>query len=346
MSDGIPLDPWQQITLSRPRVEAYLKRIQLPLSTLDEKPSLPLLAKLMQSQLENIPKDTTPMHVEEWDGPSKPIKLSSVLRMPEGVEAFDRIVTENKGAFCFAVNPTFAAFLRFFGFQVSELVGRTFKSLGNDPRTHPDGWKWGMLTHELMVAHWEGSDARYLVDAAWGPWGCPVPVKLSSGETVLGLNEYEGFKIVNEQLPLSPHQTPPIDTMPGWTFYRFIPPPNTPLSLPIDDSTPGYWSPQFHFHLLSIPLLDYRLLHHFSATHEVGSFYAFWLVTRLLPGTGGARRSMMFAEKEGQDVRRAKVYTTGGHDGKGCLEGRDVEWVDMETGPMREYLEREFGYKF
>ena len=36
--------------------------------------------------------------------------------------------------------------------------------LGENPLTHPLGWHWGTLTHELLVVDWEGSDGRYLVD--------------------------------------------------------------------------------------------------------------------------------------------------------------------------------------
>ncbi|GAA6026654.1 hypothetical protein JCM10207_008916, partial [Rhodosporidiobolus poonsookiae] len=78
---------------------------------------------------------------------------------------------------------------------------------------------------------------------------------------------------------------------------------------------------------------------------ELASFTAFWLVTKLIPGTGGARRSMMYADKEGQP-RRAKMYTTGGTEGKGSLEGRDVEWVDMEIEPMKAVLKEQFGFGF
>jgi hypothetical protein len=180
MADGIPLDPWKQVALTREQAVEYLERIQLPSSTVSEPPSLELLSKLLQSQLENVPKDTTPMHVSEsqWTSQDEhePIKLTSALtNMPEGTIAFDRIVKQHKGAFCFAVNPTFSAFLRVFGFRVSELVGRTFKNLNNDPLTHPDGWKWGTFTHGFEVVDWPGSEKRYLVDAAWGPWACPVP---------------------------------------------------------------------------------------------------------------------------------------------------------------------------
>ncbi|GAA5967373.1 hypothetical protein JCM21900_000349 [Sporobolomyces salmonicolor] len=346
--DGIPLDPYVQQVFSKEDAELYLDRICLPRSTLEQQASAELLETLMLAQLEHIPKDTSPLHVPEkqWDRPNTPIKLGSAFTgMPESVSSFDRIVKCRKGAFCFAINASFSAFLRVFGFRISELVGRTFKSLGNDPLTHADGWKWGTMTHELMVADWEGSGARYLIDGAWGPWALARPIKLVNGETPMGLNDYEAFRLVEEYLPLSPSQTQPIDRIPGWTLYRRITPPGQPVSLPITSDSPGFWSPQFHFHLISIPLLDMRLYHHFSASHELASFTAFWLVTKLIPGTGGARRSMMYAEKDGEG-KRAKVYTTGGHEAKGSLEGRDVEWVEMETEPMKAYLKKEFGFGF
>lgn len=92
-------------------------------------------------------------------------------------------------------------------------------------------------------------------------------------------------------------------------------------------------------------MLDFALYHHFSASHALASFTAFWLITKVMPGTKGARRSIMYADKEGSP-RRAKVYTTGGEESEGSQEGRDVEWVDMETGPMKALLEKQFGFVF
>ncbi|GAA6060951.1 hypothetical protein JCM10212_006533 [Sporobolomyces blumeae] len=343
------LDPFHQALLSPSQAIDYLDRISLPRSLIDERPSFELLSRLLLAQLEQIPKDTTPLHVAEaqWASPPSVIKLSTAYtNMPESTSAFDRVIKQRKGAFCFAINATLSAFLRSFGFRVSELVGRTFKGdPANDPATHPDGYKWGTMTHEMMVVDWPGSDGRYLVDGAWGPWACPVPIKLSNGETVMGLNDYEAFRLVEEFLPMTPGRSQPIDQLKGWTFYRRITPPGRRVELPIDASSPGHWVPFFHFHLSSIPLLDFKLYHHFSASHELASFTAFWLVTRLIPDSGGARRSMMYAEKAGEGTR-AKVYTTGGHDAKGSLEGRDVEWVEMETETMREYLKKEFGFGF
>jgi len=117
--DGIPLDPYIQLTLDPQQVLQYVERIQLPPSTLDEPPSFELLSKLLLAQLENIPLDTSPLHVPEADWEvSKPIKLSSSFTgMPEGISAFERIITEKKGAFCFC-----ELLLDFHEFQADELT--------------------------------------------------------------------------------------------------------------------------------------------------------------------------------------------------------------------------------
>ncbi|KAJ7672256.1 arylamine N-acetyltransferase 1 [Mycena polygramma] len=346
-----PAEPYAQAKLNRTEATAYLERIKLPSNLVDSPPSLSLLSTLFLAHLEQIPKDTSPLHVPEgqWNGASTPIKLGSAFtNMPLGASAFDRIVHENKGAFCFSINATFASFLRYFGFTISELVGRSFKSLGNDPLTHPDGFKWGTLTHQLLVAGWPDSADRYLIDGAWGPWNLAKPIKLTTdpaGEIIAGLNEFEAYRLVYEELPLSPHMTKPVDNIAGYTLYRRIAPVGTPHALPITANSPGYWSPLFHFHLISVATADFKLYHHFSASHEMAAFTAFWLITRLIPGSSGARRSMMYAEKAGEG-KRAKVYTTGGPEAQGSDEGRDVEWVDMETGAVKEYLAKEFGFKF
>jgi len=139
----------------------------------------------------------------------------------------------------------------------------------------------------------------------------------------------------------------PIDSVPGWTLYRRVAPAGEAV-FPINPASPAaHWTPHFHFKLISIPTLDIQLYNHYSATHHLAFFTGHWLVTRALPGTGGARRSMMFRERPGQTGKRtAKLATTGGTEARGSTESRDVEYVEMETGPVKEVLAREFGFKF
>ncbi|KAL8286393.1 hypothetical protein RQP46_004410 [Phenoliferia psychrophenolica] len=316
-----PQNPFSTTACDRSAAAAYLTRIKLPHALLDAPPTLELLSQLFLAQLESVPKDTSALHATAaaWDGPSIPIVLASNYPgMPVGTASSDLIVKESRGAFCFSIN-----------------------SLGENPLTHPLGWHWGTMTHEILVVDWEGSDGRFLVDGAWGPWNQPVPIKLEDGNVVPGLNSFEAFQVRYEDLPLSPWMPKPIDNIKGWTLSRYIPQVGTKIAYPITEETPGYWTPLFHFLPISIPVLDFALYHHFSATHDLASFSHFWLITKVIPNSGGARRSMMYTDKEGMP-RKAKVYTTGGEESNGSQEGRDVEWVDMETGPMKAYLRQNF----
>lgn len=161
----------------------------------------------------------------------------------------------------------FATLLRSLGFRVSEVVARCYKNLGQNPVTHPEGYKWGTFTHELLVVDWpkaEGSD-RYVVDGAWGPWACNVPLKLAAETVVPGLNSYEAFRLVKEELPLSQGMAKPIDNIEGYTVSRWVTPPGVKIQLPIvEGQTEGYWSPFYHFLPLSIPLLDHGMYHWYS----------------------------------------------------------------------------------
>ncbi|KAJ6495770.1 arylamine N-acetyltransferase 1 [Mycena vitilis] len=330
------------------QVAAYLKRIELATSLAESPPSLELLSELYLAHHYHVPKDTTVMHCskEAWLGPSQPIELrSSLYAMPLRTAAFDRIVGQHAGGYCWANNPTFAALLRGLGFRVSEVATKVFKNWANlDPADKVIKDKWGTITHLVLIVDWPESADRYVLDVGFGGGGCPIPVPLCDGATVAGLNPFEAWTIRNEPLPHDPADTPPIDVILGWTMYRRTPPKGESFSGPPDAETRSTWAHQFHFLLASITVRDIGLYDHYSQAHPLAAFTGFFLVTRLLPGTGGARRSVMFAEHMAKDgVRRARVHTTGGAADDGP---RDIEYVPMETGPMRAFLEREFGFVF
>ena len=145
-----PQNPFSVATVTRDKAASYLTRIKLPHTLLDAPPTLELLSQLFLAQLENVPKDTSALHAPaadvraasrsspavrklthpelQWDGPSVPIVLgSSFTGMPVGAAASDLIVKKSRGAFCFSINATLAAFLRFWGYRVSEMVTRCYK---------------------------------------------------------------------------------------------------------------------------------------------------------------------------------------------------------------------------
>ncbi|KAJ7502945.1 arylamine N-acetyltransferase 1 [Mycena galericulata] len=334
--------------LTREHVAAYLTRIELATSLADSAPSFEVLSAVYLAHHLHVPKDTTSMHCpkDAWNGPSQPIVLRSALSaMPLRTAAFDRIVRLHAGGYCWANNPTFASLLRGLGFRVSEVAAKVWKNWANmDPLDTVVKNKWGTVTHMVLIVDWPESGGRYVLDVGFGGGGCPIPMPLRDGATVAGLNPFEAWTLRYEPLPHDPADTPPIDVIPGYTMYRRTPPPGTTFSSAPDADTPSTWAHQLHFLLASITVRDIGLYDHYAQVHPLAAFTGFFLVTRLLPGTGGARRSVMFAEHMARDGdRRARVHTTGGAAGEGP---RDIEYIPMETGPMRAFLEREFGFVF
>ncbi|KAK4053166.1 hypothetical protein OIV83_001901 [Microbotryomycetes sp. JL201] len=351
-----PPNPFTDAALSDEAVRQYLARIKVDLEWIRRPPSLELLAELQLKHLENVPKDTTSLHVkeDEWNG-SRAITMASAWGgMPQpGDAAFERIVTQHRGAFCFTTNSLFARLLRSFGFRVSECVSRCYKALGNDPRVHPEGWIWGSITHELLFVDWPESLAqgkRFIVDAMWGPNNLALPIELNDGESIHGLNEFEAYQLRYELLPLSAEMPRPVDTIKGWTMYRRC---GTPVGKPIDlaavagdDSTDGsFWSPLYHVLPISVPVQDIALYQHYSASHALASFTNFFMVTKLVPGGKGARRSLMYAPREGEEKALAKVFTSDGPEAQGSTEHRDVRWIPMETAAMKQWLQEEMEFK-
>ncbi|KAJ7647658.1 arylamine N-acetyltransferase 1 [Roridomyces roridus] len=326
------------------QIAAYLTRIELAPALADSAPSLKLLSDVYLNHHLHVPKDTTSMHVtkEAWNGPSQPIVLGSSLNaMPLRTAGFDRIVRLHAGGYCWANNPTFAALLRGLGFRVSEVSAKVYKNWANlDTLDKIVRNRWGTITHVVLVVDWPGSGDRYVLDVGFGGGGCPIPMPLRNGATVLGLNPYEAWTLRHEPLPHDPEDEPPIDVIPGYTMYRRTSQVGF-CSVP-DADTPSTWTHQLHFLLASVTIRDIGLFDFYSQGHPLAAFTGFFLVTRLLPG--GARRSLIYSENMACDGKRlARVYTTGGLGGDGP---RDVEYVPMETGPMRAFLEREFGFVF
>ncbi|KAJ7287234.1 arylamine N-acetyltransferase 1 [Mycena rebaudengoi] len=275
------------------QVAAYLTRIELPASLAASPPSLSQLSAVYLAHHLHVPKDTTCMHVPPaaWNGPSVPIVLG--------------------GGYCWANNPTFAALLRSLGFRVSEVAAKVFKNWAPlDPRDTDLRDRWGTITHLVLIVDWPGSGERFVLDVGFGGGGCPIPIPLRDGATLKA-----------EPLPHDPADEPPIDVIPGYTIYRRTPPPPPSSSSPAtfacypappDLTTPSIWAHQAHFLLASITIRDIGLYDHYSQAHPLAAFPNFFLVTRLLPGTGGARRSVMFSGAHGS--RRGCATRKGPHN--------------------------------
>ena len=75
-----PQNPYSTSAITREAAHAYLERIRLPPTLLDSPPTLDLLGRLFLAQLENIPKDTSSLHVPAAAVRSVPVVSESRLR--------------------------------------------------------------------------------------------------------------------------------------------------------------------------------------------------------------------------------------------------------------------------
>ncbi|GAA5888060.1 hypothetical protein JCM6882_000267 [Rhodosporidiobolus microsporus] len=327
--------------------ERYLERIGLPASLADAKPSLELLEKLLMANHLTIPFSSASIHVpaEDWLGPNKPIELRRGPGMELGKKNFERLITKKQGGYCYSTNPTCAAFLRGFGFRVSEIGARVYLHRGKDPREV--GIWWSQMTHVALLVDWEGSEDRWLFDIGFGGGACPIPIPLRDGATTHSLSKNESFLLREETMPVGDLQTIP-DPPRGFTLYRRVVPAGYAIEDPAtaDADSVGFWTPAQHLTIATIAPEDMVVADFYSSFHPEAAWTNAFVVSLLLPN--GARRTLAhgiaaLARGAPQDGRKyAKLYT------KEAIKGEeyDVEWVPFETEPIRKVLEKEYGFLF
>ncbi|MDR2606144.1 MAG: arylamine N-acetyltransferase [Oscillospiraceae bacterium] len=129
---------------------AYLDRIRFSGGT---EPNYDTLYKLHTGHTFNIP-------FENLDVANKlPISLA--------LDAlFDKLVTRNRGGYCFEMNGLFSHVLQTVGFAVTPLLARTAFAPG----------KYSAKLHEVLLVEFEGS--RYLADVGYGNNGIAAPLPL------------------------------------------------------------------------------------------------------------------------------------------------------------------------
>ncbi|GAA5978889.1 hypothetical protein JCM11641_003604 [Rhodosporidiobolus odoratus] len=337
--------PPKAAMLDRADSEAFLERIGLPASVVDDKPSFELLASILMRCHLSIPFSSTSIHVphQDWKGPNKPIELKRGPGMELGKGNFDRIVKRKQGGYCYANNPLAAAFLRGFGFRVSEVGGRVYLHRGKDPKEA--GIWWSPATHVALIVDWEGSEERYLFDIGFGGGGSPVPMPLRDGATTGSLSPSESFLLRKEKLLVGDLPTF-LDPPEGWMLYRRI----VPARYVIKDHTkaddePGHWTPAFHLTGTTSPS-DQLVADYWSSNASDAPWTNAFISSLLLPD--GARRTLVHGipaierDAPADGKKYAKLYT------KEAIKGEeyDVAWIPFETGPIRQVLEREFSYLF
>lgn len=130
-----PTNPFSTEALRPDQTAAYLARLRLPSSTLSQGPSLAQLTELFYAQCLWIPKDTSSLHVPpgDWNGPSRTIELgrnhggSSPGGMSDDPErAFELVVGQNRGGFCFVTSGLWMRLLRALGYRVSLCATRCY----------------------------------------------------------------------------------------------------------------------------------------------------------------------------------------------------------------------------
>ncbi|GAA5899295.1 hypothetical protein JCM6882_009306 [Rhodosporidiobolus microsporus] len=319
--------------LSRTHASAYLTRLSLPQALLDAPPSLDLLRRLQSTHILTVPFESLAVHVRDWHYLDAEIHLGGGQTVALGEGAYKRIVELKRGGYCFSLNSTYAALLRYFGFRVSECAGRVFSEQLKDPAEV--GWDWQSTSHQISIVDWEGSDGRWLSDVGFGR-SCAYPIPLQDGAEATGIPSADAYRINRtDRFPgTSPDVLP--DAAPVWTVYRRC----------LSPSLQPYWSPVYAFLLQSVPFRDFITYNHFQSTHPNARFRTFFCCTIL--HENGERSTLRWEEglkdEKGQKsarFSRTSAPTEGKRETE--IEGR---WVEMKVGKVREILEGVFGMEF
>lgn len=150
-------------------IKAYLERIKI-----DDvrKPDLEFLAHLQNQHLLCVPFENLDIHREGHE----------IILDYERL--YDKIVTRNRGGFCYELNGLFCWLLRELGYRVDMLQAEVFSEKKDE---------WGPpFDHMTLLVHLEES---YLVDVGFGD-SARSPIRMPDGET-----EYVGgkFRLVTEE---------------------------------------------------------------------------------------------------------------------------------------------------
>ncbi|BGP46102.1 hypothetical protein JCM10450v2_001942 [Rhodotorula kratochvilovae] len=330
--------------------EAYLERLALPRGFAVEPPSVDLLSRILLAHHLSVPYDSSAIHVgpEQWKaGKNEPREIAwrAGPGMDLGRRNFERVVLERQGGYCYSLNQLAAAFLRGFGFRVSEVGARVYLHRGKDPAEV--GYFWSQTTHICLIVDWEGADGRWFLDFGFGGGGCPIPIPLKHGATSPSLSRTESFLLCEEAMPVGDGDLASTmhDPPPGWTLYRRVVPAGTVIPSAADAHCgPGFWTPCIHFTPATLAPLDILMADFYNSRHAEAPWANIFITSRLLPN--GARKTLCHGIPaiEGdapQDGRKyAKLYSKEGIKG----EEYDVEWVPYNTQAVGRVLEREFGF--
>lgn len=177
-------------------------------------------------------------------------------------------------------------------------------------------------------------------------------IPFSDGTEKTSFPEHEKYKLERcEQLKVEPGW-PISDAQPTWIVYH--------LEYPKTDTSANLrqpcWSPVYAFVQQTVSYNDFAVYNHYNSTHPAATFVNFFVATQLRKD--GTRLTLSFSEKAASGnanghagKRMAKLAVSGGAVAKPGKEAdlkqpRDVQYIEMKVGQIKEVLEREFGFRF
>lgn len=170
----------------------YLERIGVKF----EDPTPEYLRRLQEAHMTNIPfENTTIMAKSNRNDKSLSLEFESL---------FDKLITNNRGGFCYELNGAFGELLRALGFEVTNLAALMISSSGY----HPDP---GIIDHMVLAVDFD--EERYFVDVGGGNTA-RTPMRLNHAEEDISGN----YRIITLD---SPVEAEGLDTEYHLTLQKF-----------------------------------------------------------------------------------------------------------------------------
>lgn len=254
------------MTQSRP-VASYLARIRLPAAPPCDRAGL---AAIQAAHRQAIP-------FENLD-----IPLGREVRC-DPASVFDKLVTRQRGGFCFEHNTLLRDMLGTLGFSCRMLLARVL--LGNPSEPTP-------RTHCLVLV--ELGQETWIADAGFGGSYAP-PMRLRDGEEMTsGDGARHRLTRIGEE-----------GDLPGsWLLERKGPRLATDGRVQSDDA----WEAQFAFDLARVAEADLALGSHWAATHPASRFTNVTVASLCLPdGFASLVDGRLTVWREGQEAERRVI---------------------------------------
>ncbi|POW05229.1 hypothetical protein PSTT_09819 [Puccinia striiformis] len=257
-------------------IKEYLERIGLVHEDIDSLSPLEKLRTLHLNHILSIPFDTTAIHLPPKWWTTEPANDQLITldhknnqTKPELVsvdcdKAFNNIIKERRGGYCWSLNKLerfFARLLLSLGYQVSQLPARVFYYRNQDPKV--SGYTWTPLCHECLLVD-TNETGKFICDVGFGGGSSAYPVPFEHNVEIETLTVGEKFRIVKEKCINLEMGSSGQDE--GFTVQRWC---------------GEYWSPCYHFLVSPIAFADIPMFNWYTTLHEEAHFRSIMVVTRL-----------------------------------------------------------------